>query len=291
MKEQDAKLLKVREAIMQEYSAFRQVGLELIASEIGRLKLDKGMTPENMRIRAEILEKYRRYTNNWLATHAAPGEWMMQPTADLPDTLMGQTAAFGKWYADFYATSQSPVRDLLVIENLQTSVSHVTSVVEQQHGNLRQFLTQTLITPGNTYGSAMKYLEENFGLTKNLAETVFRGTVMQTFRTSNAGEWTEDTLLMHIGPPPRPMPNGHLLCIDNYGMTMTLAEWRELAGTYGGQGGVDPEYIVEFCGGYYCRHGFREVPPDDLEDAREEAEEYKIMQQDYIKGLAETENL
>jgi hypothetical protein len=292
-KPEDRKLNRAHDKIVAEFDKLHQAELAMLAKEITRLKTDASgniaMTTENMRIRAQILEKYRALHNQWIEENLAPAGWDGQ---EIPATLGGQAAEFGKWYAQQGLKTLSPLADIAVVGNLQDAVTHVTSVSLEQHANLRQILTQGIMTPGGDYRSIMKQLEEGFGLRKGLAETVFRGTVMQSLRMTNAAAASElkTDWYQHTGPAPLPMPDGHEFCVDHYGETHTLEEWREIAAGYGGQGGVDPEYVLEYCGGYNCRHGLRPVAPDNVDDTRDEAEEYKIIQQEYLNELAKEEN-
>jgi hypothetical protein len=293
MKPEDKKLINASEAIKREFEKLHAAELALLRDEILKLKLDKNggiaMSTENMRIRAQILEKYRQLHNEWIAKNVAPADWIAEPIPEMPNTLAGQAVAFGKWYAEQGIRVMSPLAEVTLAENLQQTVRYVMSVSVENQDKLRQILTRGILTPdtSTTYKTIMGQLEEGFGLRPNVAETVFRGTVMQTFRNMNAAAASEmnTELYQHTGPPPRPMPNGHEFCIDHYGETHTLDEWKDIASGYNYQGGTDPELLLDFCGGYQCRHGLRPVAPDNFELAKDDEDAYKEIQQDYLDNL------
>jgi hypothetical protein len=290
----DKKFERVRKALLETFDFERRYLMQFLGKEISKLKLDaNGMianTPENMRIRAQILTNYRNSINTWIDETMAPRGFEYDR---IPDTIAGQAAAFGRWYGNQGLKIHSPLKDMQVLENLQNSVRHVTSVATAQHDQLRTILTRGILTPGtrdsNPYQAIMTQIEETFLLKPNVAETVFRGTVMETFRMTNAAAASElkTDYFQHTGPPPRPMPNGHEFCIKHYGEIHSIDEWVEIAMRYEPQGGTDSQNVLEYVGGYKCRHGLRPVAVDAMEDARDDIDAYKEIQAVYKQELIE----
>jgi hypothetical protein len=305
--DKDKKLLHAADAIKKSFDRFHQVELAMVSRGVERLRLDANgqiaNTAENMAIRASILEQYRNLTNQWITENMAPADWIVDPSGKIPNPLAGQAVLFGKWYAVQGLAIRSAMTDLTILENIRGAAVHVSSVAAENRERLRRVLTTAIVTPAprdtNPYRRVMDVLGEKFGLSPGVAETVFRGTVMQTLRMTAAGAASEATantepgqmIYQHVGPPPVPMPDGHEFCVAHYGEYHTLDEWEELARQYHGQGGTDPDFILEFVGGYNCRHVLQPVLPDNVEMARDLQDDYKGIQQEYLQHLQDDQEV
>ena len=282
----DAKL----KAIITEHMAAE---LKWIQEQLSGLESINGViqpTAQNYALRAKLATALKQRMKRWVETTFASDEWLRKNVKGLPNTDIGAAIKWAEKYA-----AQAVNTGALVYDRMVTAVENITVINQQNFTDVREIIGKAIRTPGATYKTIIDSLNDTYKLAPGHAQTITRGVLMETFRLVNAeavneapeeyGEDPEEVLYQLTGPEPMPMPDGHLFCVQHYGEVHTLKEWRILAAAVGGQGGCDPSMILEWCGGYNCRHGLRPVTRDNEKSAREDTLVYKNEQKRFEKEL------
>lgn len=247
--------------------------------------------PENIARWNQHLKRLRTATDDFIRDNIADQNYLDALERGMPEpppqTFFGEAADLANWFYGQSMDISMIEYDLIVAQNVAQSVNDVKAMNDLHREDLNSAI-QRGMRQAATHDELRQFIQEA-GFRKSHAQTIMRGVVMQSFRNVDtahakniypAGTSQDDMYFTHTGPVPIPMPHGHIFCVDHWRETHTLAEWRDIAESYGDTGdGLDPNRLLDWCGGYQCRHRFLGADIRDIPELQKQESEYRELKE------------
>jgi hypothetical protein len=273
--------------IRQALDGHEMTSQRIVTEALGKLQFNPdGRLIDNLHNRAlriDLERKLDAHTQAFIDRNIADQVYLdafyaNNPNLIPPGTLFGDAAQMAAEFGRVTAGLAQLDERWILADRLNTAVTDIKNRGEDHKGQVLNAITSS-ISRGVTYQDIFDAVQ-GAGVPEKHVYTVTHGVLMQTFRQSQVEAANmiyddktpmEDRWFRHEGPLPIPMPNGHEFCIAHYGKVRTLKEWQELARPFEGRSGLNSNRLLDWCGGYGCRHELTVVDPFDVPEYQERA--------------------